>query len=88
MYLLYTANNLYYKKKYTDMLNKKNSGKCVSGCKQGVSVIEESDAKIIFHIMKSAVVLILNVKGVPIYMTIIYIKKMNLKKYIKVLEKL
>ena len=36
MYLLYTANNLYYKKKYTDMLNKTNSGKCVSGCKQGI----------------------------------------------------
>ena len=24
MYLLYTASNLYYKKKYTDMLNKKS----------------------------------------------------------------
>jgi hypothetical protein len=36
MYLLYTANNLYYKKKYTDMLNRKNSGKCISGCKQGI----------------------------------------------------
>jgi hypothetical protein len=36
MYLLYTASNLYYKKKYTDMLNKKITGKCVSGCKQGI----------------------------------------------------
>ena len=36
MYLLYTGNNLYYKAKYTKMLNKKNSGKCISGCKEGI----------------------------------------------------
>jgi len=36
MYLLYTISNLYYKKKYTDMLNKTNKGKCITGCKKGI----------------------------------------------------
>ena len=35
-YLLYILNTLYYKKKYTDVLNKKNSGTCISGCKRGI----------------------------------------------------
>ena len=45
MYLLYTASNLYYKKKYTDMLNKKITGKCVSGCKKVLYSADSSNGK-------------------------------------------